>query len=42
MTKSKPFCYAPWTTVQYQGTQGIKPCCEWKDFLTVLLNLKSA
>tara|TARA_R110000822_G_scaffold36832_4_gene103496 strand:+ start:11830 stop:12957 length:1128 start_codon:yes stop_codon:yes gene_type:complete len=30
MTKSKPFCYAPWTTVQYQGTQGIKPCCEWK------------
>ncbi len=30
MTKSKPFCYAPWTTVQYQGTSGITPCCEWK------------
>ena len=27
---SKPFCYAAWTTVQYQGTQGITPCCEWK------------
>jgi len=30
MTKSKPFCYAPWTTAQYNGTQGIRHCCEWK------------
>jgi len=33
MTKSKPFCHAPWTTVQYSGTfngGGISPCCEWR------------
>ena len=30
MKISKPFCYAAWTTAQYQGTQGITPCCEWK------------
>ena len=27
--KSKPFCYAPWTTAQYTNG-GISPCCEWK------------
>lgn len=26
--KSKPFCYAPWTTAQY-ANGGISPCCEW-------------
>ena len=30
MKTSKPFCYAAWTTAQYQGTNGITPCCEWK------------
>lgn len=33
MNKFNPFCYAPWTTVQYSGTfggGGISPCCEWK------------
>lgn len=32
-TDKKPYCYAPWTTVQYSGTfggGGISPCCEWK------------
>ena len=27
-----PYCYAPWTTIQYSGTfggGGISPCCEW-------------
>lgn len=31
--ESKPFCYAPWTTVQFGGVYGgggISPCCEWK------------
>lgn len=26
--KSKPFCYAPWTTAQYTNG-GVSPCCEW-------------
>ena len=26
--KSKPFCYAPWTTAQY-ANGGVSPCCEW-------------
>lgn len=33
MSKSRPYCYAPWTTAQYSGTfggGGISPCCEWK------------
>lgn len=28
-----PFCYAPWTTVQYSGIYsggGVSPCCEWR------------
>lgn len=28
----QPFCYAPWTTIQYGGVYGgggISPCCEW-------------
>jgi hypothetical protein len=34
MTKSqdKPFCYAPWTNIQYSGVYeggGASPCCEW-------------
>lgn len=48
MTKSnnEPFCYAPWTNIQYSGVYeggGASPCCEWhgprfkgnvKDYLT--------
>jgi len=33
MKKSRPYCYAPWTTVQYSGVfngGGISPCCEWR------------
>jgi len=33
MIKSNPFCYAPWTTIQYSGVYeggGISPCCEWR------------
>lgn len=33
MKKSRPYCYAPWTTAQYSGVfggGGISPCCEWK------------
>ena len=33
MKNSEPFCYAPWTTVQYSGVYsggGISPCCEWR------------
>jgi organic radical activating enzyme len=33
MKKSRPYCYAPWTTVQYSGVfngGGISPCCEWQ------------
>lgn len=33
MIKSRPFCYAPWTTIQYSGVYeggGISPCCEWR------------
>lgn len=33
MNKSKPFCYAPWTTIQYSGVYeggGTSPCCEWR------------
>lgn len=29
----KPFCRAPWTTIQYSGTfggGGVSPCCEWR------------
>jgi len=34
MTKSQdnPFCYAPWTNIQYSGVYeggGASPCCEW-------------
>lgn len=31
MSKSKPFCYAPWTTILYGGMYraGAQPCCEW-------------
>lgn len=31
MTKSKPFCYAPWTTLLYGSMYraGAQPCCEW-------------
>lgn len=28
----KPFCYAPWTNIQYSGVYeggGASPCCEW-------------
>ena len=31
---NKPFCYAPWTTIQYSGVYnggGVSPCCEWRD-----------
>ena len=33
MKTSRPYCYAPWTTVQYSGVfngGGISPCCEWR------------
>jgi hypothetical protein len=33
LNKSKPFCYAPWTTIQYSGVYeggGTSPCCEWR------------
>lgn len=33
MTKSKPYCLAPWTSVQYSGVYeggGISVCCEWR------------
>lgn len=31
MSKSKPFCYAPWTTMLYGSMYkaGAQPCCEW-------------
>lgn len=31
MKKSKPFCYAPWTTLLYGSMYkaGAQPCCEW-------------
>ena len=28
--RDKPYCNAPWLGVAYEGTQGVKPCCEWK------------
>ena len=33
MTKSKPFCLAPWTNIQYSGVYeggGTSVCCEWR------------
>ena len=30
--ENKPFCYAPWTNIQYSGVYeggGVSPCCEW-------------
>lgn len=30
--ENKPFCYAPWTNIQYSGVYeggGTSPCCEW-------------
>ena len=33
MTNSKPFCYAPWTNIQYSGVYeggGTSVCCEWR------------
>lgn len=31
-SNNKPFCYAPWTNIQYSGVYeggGASPCCEW-------------
>jgi len=29
-TTAKPFCKAPWVNLNYSGTLGIAPCCEWR------------
>ena len=26
----KPYCNAPWLGLYYEGTEGCRPCCEWK------------
>jgi hypothetical protein len=31
MSNTKPFCKAPWINLNYSGTLGIAPCCEWLD-----------
>jgi len=28
--RDKPYCNAPWLGLYYEGTVGIRPCCEWK------------
>lgn len=28
--RDKPYCKAPWIGLSYTGTEGCKPCCEWK------------
>ena len=28
--RDKPYCNAPWLGLYYEGTQGCRPCCEWK------------
>ena len=28
--RNKAYCNAPWLGLAYEGTQGCKPCCEWK------------
>ena len=28
--RTKPYCKAPWVGLSYVGTEGVKPCCEWK------------
>lgn len=28
--RDTPYCNAPWLGLAYEGTQGCKPCCEWK------------
>ena len=28
--RTKPYCKAPWVGLSYVGTEGCKPCCEWK------------
>jgi MoaA/NifB/PqqE/SkfB family radical SAM enzyme len=28
--RDKPYCNAPWIGLSYEGTEGCKPCCEWK------------
>ena len=29
--RDKPYCKAPWIGLAYEGTVGVKPCCEWRD-----------
>lgn len=28
--RKTPYCKAPWLGLYYEGTVGIRPCCEWK------------
>ena len=28
--RDKPYCKAPWIGLAYEGTVGVKPCCEWR------------
>ena len=28
--RDRPYCNAPWLGLYYEGTEGCRPCCEWK------------